>query len=257
MIDRIRRSVVALTLVIAAFVAASTPDAVADPAPASTPTPTPTPTPTAGPGRVAISAGGETDYTNAFFVGSTWALPGAALGKGPALRASVFAGGYSYDTGLPATQINATFVGEEFDATYQFSHANLYANASVGVRDVNTTLSPGDPNNRRAGVVVEPAAILDGVKIAGPWRADWFASYGTRLQDYEGRLGFTHALSGTTRAGVETSFDGDPTYDVFRVGPYAGVNLDPRTELQISAGYAHQSARNGSAYLRVGFYHRF
>jgi hypothetical protein len=256
-LKRIRRSVIALALLIAAGVAASTSYAAADPAPTATPTPTPTTTSTPDPGRVAISAGGETDYTNSFFVGSTFALPGAVLGSGPAIRASVFAGGYSYDTGFPSKQINATFVGEELDATYQYSHANLFANFSAGVRDVNTTLSPGDPNNRRAGVVVEPAAILDGVKIAGPWRADWFASYGTRLQDYEGRLGFTHALSTATRAGVETSFDGDPTYDVFRVGPYAGVNLDARSEIQISAGYAHQSARNGSAYLRFGFYHRF
>jgi hypothetical protein len=233
---------------VAACVAALTCVAVADtPAPAATP----------DPGRVAISAGWQTDYTNSFFVGSTFALPGAVLGSGPAIRAAVFTGGYSYDTGTPSTRIDATFVGGEIDAMYQYSRPNLWANFSVGVRDINTTLTPFDPTNRRHGVVVEPAAILDGVKIGGPWRADWFASYGTRLQDYEARLGFTHALSGNTRAGVETSFDGDPTYNVYRVGPLVGVNLDPRSELQLSAGYCDQSGRNGGAYVRAGFYHRF
>lgn len=204
--------------------------------------------------HVVVFAGGEVDNASFGYVGGTFALPGAEIGHGFAVRVSGFGGGYGYTGGPLIQHINGVFGGTEVDGVYQFSQGGLWINGVVGGRYVDTRLSPGDPTNRRNGEQWEVALGLDGGYVSGPWRTDWYGSYGTRLDDYQARLSLTHALGGGAwRAGVEGAVDGDPAYNAERVGPYVGYVFAKNAEVQFSAGFSDSSFRGAGGYARVGF----
>lgn len=206
--------------------------------------------------QVLFFAGGQADFANYVYMGATVALPGATIGNGIALRGYVDTGGYNYissDLGL----VKANFGGGELDAVYQLSRQNFWSNFAIGANDTYTGLAPYDPNNSLRGQQLEMRVGLDGGKIAGPWRADWFGYYGTRLQDYEARLSVTHSLSSLWRLGVEGYGEGNPTYHLRQVGPYAGWSLSQRSELQFSVGPAWESGFAPRAYFRALIYQRF
>jgi hypothetical protein len=202
-----------------------------------------------------IFSGGGADYAGSGFIGATLALPGSQIGTGLAIRGSAFTGAYDYESS-PYGTVRANFSGGEVDALYQISGAKFWSEFAIGARDVDTRLAPFDSTNRRAGIVDELAASFDGGKVAGQWRGDWYGSYGARLADYAARLSVTHALGPIVRLGTESSIEGDPTYHLYRFGPYVGVQLDKRSEVQVSAGVSSESGRNGSGFFRVGVYRR-
>jgi hypothetical protein len=111
--------------------------------------------------------------------------------------------------------------------------------------------------NRRHGNQVEALVSLDGGHVSGPWRVDGYASYGTRLKDYSLRASLTHTLSGPWRAGVEGSLEGDPTYKEERVGPFAGFQIDPKSDFQIAGGFDHQEGRGDGGFVRLAFNRSF
>jgi len=206
--------------------------------------------------NVELFGGGQGDYSNYVFVGATVALPGSRIGNGFAVRALVDTGGYNYiNSGLG--QIKANFSGAELDGVYQFSGKTFWSDLALGANYTYTNLSPADPSNRRNGRQVEFKVSLDGGDVAGPWRADWTGYYGTRLYDYAARLGFTHTISPKWRLGAEGYTEGDPTYHLNQVGPYAAVQFSERSELQFSAGYSWESGFNSRNYARASFYQRF
>jgi len=200
-----------------------------------------------------VSAGGQIDTANAAYVGVQAALPGSVIGRGFALAASGFGGNYSYLSGSLGI-IRGTFAGAELDALYELSSQRSWNSIGAGVRDVNTQLTPFDTTNRRRGDVIEFAATAYGGAIRGPYRGDYFASYGTRLQDYTARGDVTHALGSSLRLGLALSFEGDPTYALHEIGPFAGIALGRRSELQISTGASQQTGRGTSGYLRASIY---
>lgn len=75
---------------------------------------------------------------------------------------------------------------------------------------------------------------LDGGHVSGPWRVDWYGSYGFRLDDYDALASLTHTVgsSGRVRAGLEIAADGDSNYSAYHIGPVLGVKVgdqaDPR-----------------------------
>jgi hypothetical protein len=207
--------------------------------------------------HVQLFAGGQGDYSNYLYLGATVALPGATIGNGLALRGIVDTGGYNYINGNGLGAIKATFTGAELDAIYQLSSKNFWSDLGVGANYTYTNLSPFDPSNRRAGRQVEFRLSLDGGTVAGPWRADWTGYYGTRLYDYAARLGFTHSISPKWRLGVEGYTEGDPTYHLNQIGPYAAVEFSTRSELQFSGGWSWESGFNSRNYVRASFYQRF
>ncbi|HXQ14965.1 MAG TPA: cellulose biosynthesis protein BcsS [Caulobacteraceae bacterium] len=216
-------------------------------------------TPDQGKDLVVVSGGVDIDVATFGYGGATFAVPGFSIGQGPAVRVSGFGGVYSFNSGGGPVRgkVDARFGGGEGDVLYQFSSSNLWVNLGAGARYVDTTFSPKQPTNRRRGAQWEPALVIDGGAANGPWRGDWFASYGTTLSDYEVRASLTHTVTSNIRLGLEGETDGDPTYEEERVGPYAGLSLARNAEIQVSAGVSAGSARSTGAYGRLGFYAGF
>ena len=202
-----------------------------------------------------LSAGGQIDFSRSGYVGATVPLPGGGIGRGLAVRASGFGGDYTYDSS--SRRIDGSFWGGQLEGVYQLTRPGAWLDLAAGVRYVDTSLTPFDRGNRRHGSQAEPEFSTDGGLVRGPWRTDFYGSYGTRLEDYAVRASLTHNLTSRLRGGGEVSFEGDPTYDLQRVGPYVGYYLDRRSELQLSAGVSHQSGQGEGGFLRVQLYRTF
>ena len=203
-----------------------------------------------------VFAGAQADVRAEFVnVGATLAAPSGAIGHGLAVRASVYGGTYNY--GANGQRIDAHFSGAELDALWQVSSNSFWMNTGPGVRYAHTTLSPIDPNNRRLGSKTELALTTDGGKASGIWRADWYASYGTQLKDYQVRADLTHHVQGRWRVGAEAGVEGDPTYFIRRAGVFTGYALDKRSEVQVSGGWSDGAGRGQGGYMRLGIYRTF
>jgi hypothetical protein len=213
------------------------------------------PSPSRAQEKVVISGGGDVDNASDGYLGATVAL--SHIGEGLAVRGSGFGGAYDYRGGPANQRIDATFAGAELDLIYQFANDGFWINGGVGGRYVDTTLHPNDPGNRRRGSQGEVALVVDGGDVSGPWRGDWYAGYGTRLDDYQARVSLTHALDAPWRAGLEVGAEGDPTYNEQRVGPLVAYAFSKSGEVQVSGGFSDGSVRGPSGYLRVGFYSGF
>jgi hypothetical protein len=198
-----------------------------------------------------IFAGADAGFSSYAYLGG-----GFPLIDGFGVRASAFYGGYKYESG-GLGRVDARFGGAEAEVLYQFRRNGAWLDAGVGVRDIDTALTPFDSGNRRHGDQAEPVVVVDGGHVSGPWRFDGYGSYGARLDDYLVRGSLTHAVGGPWRLGLEGSGDGDPTYKEERVGPLGAVRFGSSSEALVSAGFAHQSGRGDGAYVRIGFNHSF
>ena len=205
--------------------------------------------------HVVIYGGGQYDAASYGSAGFAAALPGSSIGHGFAIQASGAGGSYSYDSNT--TRHRATFGGGELAGLYEYSQGGFWINGGVAVRYDSTSISPTDPSNRRQGAQWQAALIVEGGEVVGPWRTDWYGAYGTRLQDYQVRASLSHVVSGPVRLGAEVGAEGDPTYNLQRIGPYGAVSVGRNAEVQISAGLSERSYRDPGAYLRVGFYEAF
>jgi hypothetical protein len=214
------------------------------------------PPPARADGNLEFFAGGQADFANFLYMGAMAALPGSSIGNGFAVRGIVDAGGYDYVNTTLGT-VHANFGGGELDGVYQLNRKTFWIDFALGVNDTYTNLVPYDPTNRLAGQQTELRATIDGGDISGPWRVDWFGYYGARLDDYEARLGATHALSSHWRLGAEVYAEGNPTYNLHQAGPYAGWSPIANSELQFSAGEAWQSGFKPRPYLRALIYQTF
>jgi hypothetical protein len=200
--------------------------------------------------NVELFAGGQLDFANYVFIGATAAVPGSTLGNGFAVRGLVNAGGYDYISSDLGT-VKANFGGGELDAVYQITHKNLFADFTLGVNDTYTNLVPYDTSNRLRGDQVELRLGTDGSNISGPWRLDWYGYYGPKLEDYAAFIGGTHELSAAWRLGIEGYSEGNPSYSLYQVGPYAGFAFDKTSELDFSVGEAWQSGFSPRVYTRA------
>jgi hypothetical protein len=206
--------------------------------------------------NVEVFAGAQADFANYVFAGASVALPGQSIGDGFAFRGYIDAGGYDYvrrDIGL----VRANFTGEELDAVYGLTHKHFWSDVGVGINATYTGLSPYDPKNYLAGHQTELRLSLDGGSAGGPWRADWLGYYGTRLYDYDASIDVTHAISPNWRLGVEFAGEGNPSYHLNQIGPFAGLSFGPRSELQLSTGEAWESGLTPRAYGAATFFRRF
>lgn len=206
---------------------------------------------------VTVFAGGKLDVADSGYAGASIGLPGSVNGKGWAVRGSVYTGGYDYQSG--PTTIDADFTGAQAELIYRFGSGPTWGSVGVGYRYVDTDLSPGDPGNRREGGQGEMIVSLDGGHVAGPWRVDWYGSYGFQLDDYDALASLTHTVgsSGRVRAGLEIAADGDSNYSAYHIGPVLGVKVGDQAEFQISAGLSDGDDRGSDGYVRVGFYRSF
>lgn len=206
---------------------------------------------------VTVFAGGKLDVADLAYAGAAVGLPGSRDGRGLALRGAVFTGSYEYDAA--GTPIDADFTGAQVELAWRFSSGSSWGSVGVGYRYTDTDLSPPDPGNRRDGGEGQAIISVDGGHVTGPWRVDWYGSYGVGLDDYDVQASATHAVgaSNRMRLGLEVGADGDSNYSAYRVGPVLGVKLDDRSEIQISAGYSDGDERDSQGYVRIGFYRAF
>lgn len=188
-------------------------------------------------------------------MGALVPMPGATVGNGFALRLFLDAGGYEYEGG--AGNVRADFAGAQLDGVYQFTTKNFWSNVSLGVNDTYTGLNPYDSENPERGQQVELRASLDGGTAGGPWRADWYGYYGTRLQDYQYAIDATHAIGPKWRLGGDYYGEGSPVYTMREAGPFFGYSFTPRSEFTVSAGPAWQTGFASRAYVRALYYGRF
>lgn len=205
--------------------------------------------------NVEFFAGGQFDFSNYVFVGATVPLRQPSAGSGFAVRGLVDTGGYNYVNSQLGT-IKANFGGGELDAVYQLTRKNTWSDFAVGVNDTYTGLAPYDTSNRLRGEQVELRVSIDGGDIGGPWRVDWFGYYGPRLQDYEALIGGTHSLSPIWRLGAQVYSEGNPSYRLYQIGPYAGLSYAKDSELQFSAGEAWESGFRPRVYVKALLYAR-
>ncbi|WP_312146663.1 cellulose biosynthesis protein BcsS [Brevundimonas sp.] len=206
---------------------------------------------------VTVFAGGKLDVADSAYAGAAVGLPGSIDGKGWAVRGSIYTGGYEYESG--STTIDADFTGGQAELVYRYGSGATWGSVGAGYRYVDTDLSPADPGNRREGGQGEMIVSLDGGHVAGPWRVDWYGSYGFRLDDYDALVSLTHTVgsSGRIRAGLEVAADGDSNYSAYHIGPVVGFKMGEQAEFQISAGLSDGDDRSSDGYVRVGFYRSF
>ncbi|MDB5689979.1 MAG: hypothetical protein JWL91_1855 [Sphingomonas bacterium] len=155
-------------------------------------------------------AGGIAGKTPSGYVGAVVALPGASLGRGPALRAVAALSKYSYNTASAKVDGRATAL--TLAGVHQWSGEWGYANLAAGLSYHDTHLSPDDPNNANRGERWDGIVALDGMRNFHAWRLGGYGSYGFALKEYYARLEITHPLAGSIRLGGEGVLQGDPSY---------------------------------------------
>jgi hypothetical protein len=199
-----------------------------------------------------VFGGGTFGSDELAYLGVT--VPLNTTGTGLALRG--IASGSRYDYRSEGLKIEGRQARGDVSLLAQTSSANLYADAGVGARYVDTHLSPRDPANPRHGGRWE-AAVSGSVQArTDPWRVTGFASYGFDQRDYFVRADLSRAVTRTVRLGVETLLDGDRTYDRRRLGVLAAFSTAPNWEVQVSVGGADSNARSG-AYGGLSFRRTF
>ncbi|MGA8099498.1 MAG: cellulose biosynthesis protein BcsS [Candidatus Cybelea sp.] len=209
--------------------------------------------------NVELFAGGQLDFANYVFIGATVSLPrppnNNGTNNGFAIRGSLATGGYDYISGDLGT-VKGNFGGGELDGVYQIERKNLFADFSLGVNDTYTNLVPNDPTNKLSGNQVELRLGTDGSSLSGPYRLDWYGYYGPKLEDYAAFIGGTHSLSPSWRLGLEGYSEGNPSYSLYQVGPYAGFAFDKTSEIDFSVGEAWQSGFSPRIYTRAIYLRR-
>ena len=199
-------------------------------------------------------AGGSIGDGRSAYAGAVTALPGASLGKGLAVRGSVNAGSYRYQTG--GAKIDADYKGAEAALVYQLSGDWGWSNLAAAPRVSKLDLSPDDPDNKRRGTTWDFGLQVDGAQNLGPnWRLDYLGSVGAIRGAYQARLGLGRTVDTErqTRLGVEGGIQGDPRYTTLSAGLFAATRLAKDFEGQLSAGARDQAGRELKPYLSAGF----
>jgi hypothetical protein len=160
------------------------------------------------------------------YAGFVQSLPGARLGDGLAVRASVAGGQYEYAGGTGT--IEASYGAGQLALVRQFSGPWGWANASIGGTYGHTRLSPDDPGNKLRGGSVDVVAGFDGAFDGPRWRLGWYGAYGALNQTYQGQLSLGRKLGDRMRIGVEGGILGDPSYTRGSAGAFVGVALPNR-----------------------------
>lgn len=184
------------------------------------------------------------------YAGAIVSLPGARLGDGFAIRGGVSGGRYEYDT--QTSEIDADYITGELALVYQSSGQWGWANFSAGPRVTDTTLTPLDPANERAGTRFDVAVQTDGA-VGQDLRLEWFGSLGVVDTAYftEFRLGQQVDGASGTRLGLETGFQGDDTYSSRKLGGFVSTQFGSGWEGRISGGAGKLRDRPAQPYVSV------
>lgn len=207
----------------------------------------------AEPYRGVAFAGGTVSDDDSAYSGVIVALPGAVLGHGLAVKIAANGGRYDY-LGGPG-DVRAKYYGGQLGLVRQWSGAWGWANLSAGARATQTDLSPNDPGNKRAGLRLDVSLETDGaILLDERWRLGWYSEGGVRDESYLARLEATRAIgAGPWRLGAEGVIQGDPTYQIRKVGGVIGVEVRKGLDLRLVGGAAFQDQQRTRPYVSIGF----
>lgn len=177
------------------------------------------------------------------FVGVNVALPGAELGRGPAVRAVVSRSDYEYEIG--PTRIDGRSTAVTVQGVYQFSGGWGYANLGAGALYQDTRLRPDDPGNPNRGDEWDGVVSVDGLANVGALRVGGFASYRIGLEEHYVQGEVSHVVGRTARIGAEVVDQGDPNYERRLYGGLLVVDPIPKWQVRLSGGALRQEGQNG------------
>lgn len=187
-------------------------------------------------------AGGVASKSPSVYVGAVTALPGAALGRGLAVRTVVSRSDYRYDRAADTVKGKATSI--TVSAIHQWSGEWGYASAGVGVAHQKTRLSPDDANNRNRGSKWNAVVSADGVRNLGTWQLGASGSYRFGIKEYYVRGDVTRSVSSAVRIGAEATAQGDPSYERQLYGAVIAVRPSAKWEVRLSGGGIREDSRN-------------
>lgn len=204
----------------------------------------------AEPLRGVAYAGGTVSEGASGYVGTAVSLPGAELGDGAMIKASIAGGHYKYDAS--GTKIIGKYASAEVALGYQFSGKWGWANVSAGPHFTHTTLSPVDLGNDRRGSRWDVAVQSDGAFDGPDLRLGWFGSYGAFDKAYQARLQLgRRAGTDNLRLGIEAGVQGDPRYTRGFGGAFVSKVIGKHLDLQVAIGASEQAGRGRRAYGSV------
>lgn len=193
-----------------------------------------------------VFAGGSAGSGESAYGGVVVALPGGRLGKGLAARVSGNGGTYRYTGGTGS--IEGRYVGGDIAVVYQMSGAWGWNNFSIGPRVTHTTLTPGDPGNKRVGTRLDVGVQADGAVDGTQWRVGWFGALGVRDQAYQARIQIGRKLGDRYRIGMESGVLGDSSFSRQSAGGFVSLPFGKAAEFQIGGGALFQKGRTAHAY---------
>lgn len=202
--------------------------------------------------------GGMVSSDSSGYAGMVRALPGARLGKGLAVRGSIGAGEYEYESDLGPTE--ARWEGLDVALVHQTSGAWGWSNLSLGAGVKHTKLDPLDPNNESEGTRGDVSAQADGGALSKDWRFNWLGAYAFEGEEYGLKLQLTRAIGASGyRAGLEAGLQGDPNYQRTTAGVQVGraFGQDRRYEMTVSVGASRFRDSDTTGYGAVSLSHTF
>ncbi len=187
--------------------------------------------------------------------GLLWA-PGGLETKGFMLKTLLSGGGYRYDSGALGTVYGAELKGRVMPG-WHFKRGRFELKLFAGPDIETHRLWPDDPGNDLRGTSFGLALAADLWDQPTPetmLAAD--ASFSTVGPSYAGRLAFGWHLFGQFYAGPETQVYGGDGYRQFRLGAHVTSLKTGNEEWSAAVGWAIDTDRRESPYVRLGLMRR-
>ncbi len=196
--------------------------------------------------------GGSVGDSGNGYGGVVYALPGARLGDGLAMRAVMTGGRYRYNA--DEATIRGQYVGGEIAVVMQSSGEWGWANFSLGPRLTDSSLSPDDLSNDRRGTRFDLGLQSDGMLKFGTLRTRWYGAFGPFDETYNGRMQVGRVLSNARyEVGVDGRMLGDPSFAQEALGGYVIAPVTDSISVELGSGIVWNDADENNAYTSVSF----
>ena len=168
----------------------------------------------------------------------------------------IMAEGGTYKYAADSGSIRGIETGGTLLAGHAFEGDNYSVNLLVGANAVNHMLSAIDPTNSVQGTAFGVKARADGWVNPTPQTLVYGeAEYSTAFRSYFAKAKFGYDVTQAQQVfiGPEIAASGNERYDQWRVGAHVTQLKIGRINMDISAGYAHDSIVGPSAYGTTEF----
>lgn len=193
--------------------------------------------------------------THSAYLGTVLPLRRSTLGKGWVQRYWLDYTAYRYEK-LPGQDIDARVAGAEAALGYQDSSERGWWSAYLGGRYSNTRLSPDDLSNEDRGGDFSAKLQFEGETVlSSQWRLNGIASHVVGHSSYWARLRAQTTLGGHLLIGPELVAQGDPLYQLFKLGAYlGGIRVGGDAALTVKLGVSKLDSDSARAYAGIEWY---